>query len=56
MTASKIWQNSWIIGEKDKSYVKFKEKLYNNLPLDSQYRGGLGSYLRFNNWLKTPLF
>ena len=26
MTAAKLWQNGRIIGEKDKSYVKFKEK------------------------------
>jgi hypothetical protein len=26
MTAAKLWQNGWIIGEKDNSYVKFKEK------------------------------
>ena len=25
MTVAKMWQNGWIIGEKDKSYVKFKE-------------------------------
>ena len=35
MTDAKMWQDGWIIGKKDKSYVKFKEKWYNNLPLDS---------------------
>ena len=31
----KLWQNGWIIGEKEKNYEKFKEKVQNNLPLDS---------------------
>ena len=44
MTTMKLWQNGWIIGEKDKKYKKFKEKWYNNLPLNIQYPGGLGSY------------
>jgi len=26
MTDAKLWQDGWIIGKKDKSYVKFKEK------------------------------
>ena len=44
MTTTKLWQNGWIIGEKDKNYEKFKQKWYNNLPLDIQYPGGLGTY------------
>ena len=44
MTTTKLWQNDWIIGEKDKNYEKFKQKWYNNLPLNIQYPGGLGSY------------
>ena len=44
MTTTKLWKNGWIIGEKDKNYEKFKQKWYNNLPLDIQYPGGLGSY------------
>ena len=44
MTTTELWQNDWIIGEKDKNYEKFKQKWYNNLPLNIQYPGGLGSY------------
>ena len=44
MTTTKLWQNGWIIGEKDKKYQKFKQKWYNNLLLNIQYPGGLGSY------------
>ena len=44
MTTTKLWQNGWIIGEKDKNYEKFKQKWYNNLPLNIQYPGGLRGY------------
>ena len=48
MTTTKLWQNDWIIGEKDKNYEKFKQKWYNNLPLNIQYPGGLGNYWGLN--------
>ena len=44
MTNTELWQNDWIIGEKDKNYEKFKQKWYNNLPLNIQYPDGLGNY------------
>ena len=44
MTTTKLWRNGWIIGEKDKNYGKFKQKCYNNLPLNIQHPGGLASY------------
>ena len=34
MTTTELWQNDWIIGEKDKNDEKFKQKCYNNLPLN----------------------
>ena len=40
MTASKMWQNSWIIGEMNKKYDKFKQNDNNNLPFRAGGTGG----------------